>query len=167
MESTVTMETATQTGAGDRGCYLQIRGLSKRFGTETVLSDVSLDIEEGKILAILGPSGCGKSTTLRIIAGLLQQDKGEIWMGTRRLDDIPANKRNIGYVFQNYSLFPHMTVWKNIEFGLKLRKADPVGSKRRVSSLLAMIGLEGMEEKRLPSSLVGSSRGLHWRGHWP
>ncbi len=137
--------------------FLEVRGLSKSFGKEKVLENLNLAVPRKKILAILGPSGCGKSTTLRIISGLLKQDTGEVILDGKCIDKVPVNKRNIGFVFQNYSLFPYMNVKKNIEFGLKLRKLNPDERKRKVQHLIELMKLTGMEKKK-PSHLSGGQQ---------
>lgn len=137
--------------------YLEIKGLNKSFDGEQIIKDLDCNVDQGKILAILGSSGCGKSTTLRIIAGLLKQDSGEIWMDDEHIDRIPINRRGIGFVFQNYSLFPHLTVQRNIEFGLRLRKVNPASRDRKVKELLDLVGLKGMQNRR-PSQLSGGQQ---------
>ena len=102
---------------------IQLRNVSKVFEGETiVLTDFSLDIEEGEFLVLVGPSGCGKSTILRLIAGLEELTSGEIYIGDKMVNDLPPKNRDIAMVFQNYALYPHMTVFNNLAFGLKLSK---------------------------------------------
>ncbi|MDR7077268.1 ABC-type Fe3+/spermidine/putrescine transport system ATPase subunit [Neobacillus niacini] len=99
-----------------------IRGVSKRFGTNIVLQNIDLDIKQGELLTLLGPSGCGKTTTLNAIAGFLDPDEGELFIKGKKMNGVPPYKRDLGMVFQTYSLFPHMTVYENLVFGLKVRK---------------------------------------------
>ncbi len=101
---------------------LKIKNLTKRFDDVVAVDDLSLEVPEGEFLTLLGPSGCGKTTTLRAIAGFHHPDNGEIWFGDRLMNNVPPNKRNTAMCFQSYALFPHMNVWDNISFGLKMRK---------------------------------------------
>jgi sulfate transport system ATP-binding protein len=137
--------------------HLEVRHLTKRYQDTKVLEDLNFTVEKGRILAILGPSGCGKSTALKIIAGLLYQDSGEVWLDGERLDNIPANKRQIGFVFQHYSLFPHMSVRRNIEFGLRMKDTGPKKMARKVKELLELVGLEGLEDRK-PGQLSGGQQ---------
>jgi ABC-type Fe3+/spermidine/putrescine transport system ATPase subunit len=137
--------------------FLEVRGLRRTFGEREVLQGIDLRVERGSSLAILGPSGCGKSTLLRIIAGLLQQDAGEVWLDGQRLDDVPANRRGVGFLFQHYSLFPHMTVAQNIEFGLRMRGVPPERRAAKAKELLELMGLVGMGDRR-PGRLSGGEQ---------
>ena len=113
---------------------VHISRIRKSFGAFNAIRDFTLDVAAGEFVTFLGPSGCGKSTTLKILSGLMPQDSGEIRFGDKRIDMLPANKRNIGLVFQNYALFPHMTVAENIAFGLRMRgwcNADKKSARRR------------------------------------
>jgi len=134
-----------------------VRGLSKWFGSEQVLDDVNFSIGEGESLVLLGPSGSGKSTTLRLIAGLETPDSGEITLRGKRIEHLRARERNIGVIFQNYALFPRMTVAENIGFGLRIRKW---GKKKRgevVDRLLDLIGLMDQRDK-FPSQISGGQQ---------
>jgi ABC-type Fe3+/spermidine/putrescine transport system ATPase subunit len=137
--------------------FLEVKGLRKAFGEREALQGIDLRVEQGRSLAILGPSGCGKSTLLRIVAGLIQQDAGEVWLDGQRLDGVPANRRGVGFLFQHYSLFPHMSVGRNIEFGLRMRGVPPGEREAKVEELLALMGLEGMAERR-PGRLSGGEQ---------
>lgn len=137
--------------------FLAIKDVSKSFGAEKILHNLNFSVLGGKILAILGPSGCGKSTTLKIIAGLIKQDDGEVWLDGKGIDSVPANKRNIGFVFQNYSLFPYMNVRKNIEFGLKVRKILHKVKTSKVNELITLMSLNGLELRK-PSQLSGGQQ---------
>src|SRR5215831_17021140 len=121
--------------------YLQIRNLTKRYGTFTALGDVSLDIQEGEFVCFLGPSGCGKTTLLRAIAGLDPQTQGTIEIGGRDVSNLPPAARDFGIVFQSYALFPNLTVAANVGYGLVNRRAGRAEIDRRVSELLALVGL--------------------------
>src|SRR5437879_4203636 len=133
---------------------IQLRGLTKRFGSVVAVDDLSLDVADGELIALLGPSGCGKTTTLRTIAGFETPDAGEIYFGERRVSDLLPEQRRIGMVFQNYALFPHMTVAENVAFGLEMRKTPAAALRERVAAVLAKVQLTGLE-KRYPRQLSG------------
>jgi len=134
-----------------------VRGLSKWFGPEQVLDDVSFFIGEGESLVLLGPSGSGKSTTLRLIAGLETPDTGEIFLRGKRIEHLRARDRNIGVIFQNYALFPRMTVAENIGFGLRIRKWDKKKRGEVVDRLLDLTGLRDQRDK-FPSQISGGQQ---------
>jgi ABC-type Fe3+/spermidine/putrescine transport system ATPase subunit len=134
-----------------------VRGLSKWFGSEQVLDDVSFSIGEGESLVLLGPSGSGKSTTLRLIAGLEAPDSGEISLRGKRIEHLRARDRNIGVIFQNYALFPRMTVAENIGFGLRIRKWEKKKRGEVVDRLLDLIGLRDQRDK-FPSQISGGQQ---------
>ena len=136
---------------------LRLVNLSKRFGKTVAIQNVNLEIHDGEILTLLGPSGCGKTTTLRCIAGLLTPDEGDIYLGKGRVTDWPPERRGIGLVFQNYALWPHMTVYQNLAFGLELRKTPKEEIKRRIGEALAMMRLSGFEG-RYPRQLSGGQQ---------
>src|SRR5262245_54183645 len=136
---------------------IALRGLTKRFGNVVAVDDLSLEVGDGELLALLGPSGCGKTTTLRGVAGFELPDSGEIYFGDRRVTDLPPEQRNIGMVFQNYALFPHMTVRDNVAFGLAMRKTPAGEAARRVASVLARVQVTGMEG-RYPRQLSGGQQ---------
>jgi putative spermidine/putrescine transport system ATP-binding protein len=134
---------------------LSLRNLSHRYGSAPVLDNVSLDIAEGTIAALLGPSGCGKTTILRAIAGLIRPDAGTISLGERRLDLLPTRQRRVGLVFQSYALFPHMTVRENVAYGLaQLGRAE---RRARVNEMLALVRLDAFAD-RLPRELSGGQQ---------
>lgn len=141
--------------------YLQIKQLSKKYGSRQVVSDVNLTMEEGEILSLLGPSGCGKTTILRMIAGLVTPDSGLIQIGDRVLyhgkREVPVEERQLGMVFQDYALWPHMTVARNIAFGLRLRRAPSHVIARRVEELLELVNLPGFGD-RYPYQLSGGQQ---------
>ncbi len=134
-----------------------LRGLTKQFGRTFGVRDLTLTIARGEFFTFLGPSGCGKTTTLRMIAGLLHPDAGDIDFDGRPVTTTPAWRRNIGMVFQNYALWPHMSVFDNVAFGLVERRADRSEIERRVEDSLDLVGLKGMGG-RLPSQLSGGQQ---------
>ena len=121
--------------------FLTLRKLKKSYGTAIAVEEIDLAVEAGEFVALLGPSGCGKTTTLRMIAGFVPPTAGEIWIRDTDVTRLPAHRRNVGLVFQNYALFPHMTVRANIEFGLKAHRVDTALADERVRSVLAVVGL--------------------------
>ena len=137
--------------------YVELNHIQKRYGNYQASDDVSFGIEKGKLIGLLGPSGSGKTTILRMIAGLEHPDSGEIRIDGKVVNDIPASKRGIGFVFQNYALFRYMTVYDNIAFGLKIQKVDRKTIASRVMELVDLIGLRGLE-RRYPSQLSGGQR---------
>lgn len=137
--------------------YVELKNINKTFGNYKASDNVNFSIEQGKLIGLLGPSGSGKTTILRMIAGLETPDSGEIIIDGKVVNDIPASKRGIGFVFQNYALFRYMTVFDNIAFGLKIQKKDKKYIKERVSELVELIGLKGLE-KRYPSQLSGGQK---------
>ena len=139
--------------------YVEMKNIYKRYGDFLASDNVSFGIEKGKLVALLGPSGSGKTTLLRMIAGLENPNSGDIFIDGKRVNDIPASKRGIGFVFQNYALFRYMTVFDNVAFGLELQKMPKKQIKERVKELLELTGLSGME-KRYPNQLSG---GQHQR----
>ncbi|MBR5266190.1 MAG: ABC transporter ATP-binding protein [Clostridia bacterium] len=136
---------------------LKLENISKSFGETQVLKDIDLEIAKGEFVTLLGSSGCGKTTTLRIIAGLETADNGKVYLNGEDVTDAEPNKRNVNTVFQNYALFPHLNIFDNIAYSLKLKKVDKNERKRIVSEALALVQLEGYE-KRMPSELSGGQR---------
>jgi putative spermidine/putrescine transport system ATP-binding protein len=136
---------------------LRLDRLTRAFGSHNAVKDVSLTIKQGEFIALLGPSGCGKSTTLNLIAGLLPATGGGIWLDDRRIDPLRPEERGFGMVFQNYALFPHMSVTRNIGFGLKMRGVAKAESERRVAEAVALVKLQGQTEK-LPGQLSGGQQ---------
>jgi ABC-type Fe3+/spermidine/putrescine transport system ATPase subunit len=136
---------------------LILRGVSKRFGDQLAVDSVSLEIPGGAFATLLGPSGCGKTTTLRMIAGFYDPDQGDISLGDRRLNDLPVNRRGTAMVFQDYALFPHMTVHDNVAYGLRLAHIPKADVERRVHETLDFVGL-GRLGDRHPSQLSGGQQ---------
>ncbi|MDR1849765.1 MAG: sulfate ABC transporter ATP-binding protein [Zoogloeaceae bacterium] len=137
--------------------YVELKNLNKRFGNFQASDNVGFGIEKGKLIGLLGPSGSGKTTILRLIAGLETPDSGDIFIDGQRVNDLPAAQRGIGFVFQNYALFRYMTVFDNIAFGLTVQKKDKAFIQNRVSELIRLIGLEGLEKRR-PHQLSGGQK---------
>jgi sulfate transport system ATP-binding protein len=133
------------------------RGITKRFGTFVALDDVSLDVPTGSLTALLGPSGSGKSTLLRVIAGLERPDEGEVLIADEDVTGRAPQRRGVGFVFQHYAAFKHMTVYDNVAFGLKIRRRSRAEIRQRVGELLRLVQLEGLA-KRYPAQLSGGQR---------
>jgi spermidine/putrescine ABC transporter ATP-binding subunit len=136
---------------------LELHNICKSFGNIKAVENLSFQVREGEFLSLLGPSGCGKTTTLRIIAGLEQQDKGEVLVNGREISNIPPHKRDVGFVFQDYALFPHMTVEENIKFGLKMKRVPKGLLNGKIQEILKVVGLKGYE-KRFPKQLSGGEQ---------
>ena len=122
---------------------IELKKISKKFGAVEALNDISFTVADGELVALLGPSGGGKTTALRIIAGLEMPDEGEISIRGALVNNVPAQRRNIGFVFQNYALFKTMTVFGNIAFGLKIKKREKAQIEARVAELVALLELKG------------------------
>lgn len=137
--------------------YVEMKDICKKFGDYEAAKQINFGIAQGKLVALLGPSGSGKTTILRMLAGLEQQDSGDVIIEGKVVNDVPASERGIGFVFQNYALFRYMTVYDNIAFGLKVQKADKQRIHARVMEMISLIGLEGLE-KRYPNQLSGGQR---------
>jgi len=136
---------------------LKLNGIHKEFGQGDVLKGIDLEVEKAEFLTLLGPSGCGKTTTLRIIAGLESPSQGRVFLDGLDVTDLPPEKRSVNTVFQNYALFPHMNVEKNIAYGLKLRGIKKEAIAEKVKAALKLVQLEGYE-KRTPAQLSGGQR---------
>jgi sulfate transport system ATP-binding protein len=136
---------------------IELRNVSKKFGDVAAISGVSFIVQEGELIALLGPSGGGKTTVLRMIAGLEMPTSGDVFIRGQRVNNVSVQQRNIGFVFQNYALFKSMTVYKNIAFGLKIKKWKRADIHDRINELLKLFDLEGLE-KRYPHQLSGGQR---------
>jgi sulfate/thiosulfate transport system ATP-binding protein len=136
---------------------IEARSVSKRFGDFVALDDVSIAVESGSLTALLGPSGSGKSTLLRVIAGLETPDTGDVWISGREATAVAPQKRGVGFVFQHYAPFTHMTVWDNVAFGLTIRRRPKAEIQARVGQLLELVQLTGLG-RRYPSQLSGGQR---------
>jgi iron(III) transport system ATP-binding protein len=136
---------------------VELTGITKRFGSLKAVDDVTLAIGEGDFFTLLGPSGCGKTTLLRTIAGFYTPDEGEIRFGERRVNDVPPHRRETGMVFQNYALFPHLSVFDNIAYGLRARKVSRPEIEARIGVVIKSVELDGLED-RSPSQLSGGQQ---------
>jgi iron(III) transport system ATP-binding protein len=156
--------TGETSGAGKKGwqvASVELRGLTRRFGSVAAVDDVSLRIEHGLLVSLLGPSGCGKTTTLRLIAGFIEPSEGEIRVGERLVSSpartLPPEQRNMSMIFQSYALWPHMTVEENILYGLRLRKVDRETMQKKLAAILATTRLEAFAD-RYPGELSGGQQ---------
>jgi len=140
-----------------RGHTLDVEALIVRYGSFLALEGVSLSVEPGEVVALLGPSGCGKTTLLRTVAGFVRQEKGAVMIDGRRVDDLPPNRRDVGIVFQNYALFPHMSVAENVAYGLRARGRRGEAVTRRVAGLLDLVQLGPLRDRR-PAQLSGGQQ---------
>lgn len=131
--------------------------VSKYFGEHKAVNDAHFTIEAGEFFTLLGPSGCGKTTLLRTIAGFYQQEEGDIWFGEQKINHVPTYKRNIGMVFQNYAIFPHMTVFDNVAYGLRARKVGKQEIEKRVTEALELVELGHLRD-RIPSNMSGGQQ---------
>jgi iron(III) transport system ATP-binding protein len=136
---------------------IQLKGIEKSFGTKKVLENINLDVKNGEMLALLGPSGCGKTTLLKVIAGLLKPDKGDIVFDYKSVVDIPTGAREVVMVFQDYVLFPHLNVAENIGFGLRMAGIPKKERSKKVSQLLELVQMKGFEN-RYPRQLSGGQK---------
>src|SRR5690349_5213646 len=134
--------------------YLQLQNLHRDFGTVKALNGIDISLGEGEFLSLLGPSGCGKTTALRLVAGFDRPDEGRIVVDGKDITGMAPNKRDMGMVFQAYSLFPNMTARQNVDFGLKIRRHEKGDRTKRVSDLLELVGL-GHAAERYPHQLSG------------
>lgn len=152
----MTHQTQPRTPSADTG-GLRLTGLVKRFGERVILDGFDLDLAEGSFVSLLAPSGAGKSTVLNLVAGFLALDAGSIRLGDREISTVPAHRREIGFIFQDFALFPHLTVAQNIAFPLRRRRVGKGEVRRRVNEVLDMVGLGDFCEAR-PASLSGGQR---------
>jgi putative spermidine/putrescine transport system ATP-binding protein len=139
---------ASDTSGRSVGEPLTLDGVSHSYGEGLAVDDVTLEVAGGELVALLGPSGCGKSTLLRIVAGFLNQSQGQVKIGDRFVDPLPPNRREVGIVFQNYALFPHMTVADNIAYGLDARGDSKTEQRTRVSEMLKTVRMEGFADRK-------------------
>jgi spermidine/putrescine transport system ATP-binding protein len=140
-----------------QGAFLEFENVSKRFGTVRAVADVSLSIKKGEFFSLLGPSGCGKTTLLRILAGFERPDRGKVFLNGEDITEIPPNKRKVNTIFQSYALFPHLSVWENIAFGLKIEKRPKKEIDAEVAKMLALIQMEDHAYKT-PDKISGGQK---------
>ncbi|MBR4888378.1 MAG: spermidine/putrescine ABC transporter ATP-binding protein, partial [Clostridia bacterium] len=136
---------------------IELRGVTKEFDGEVILSNLDLNIRDKEFITFLGPSGCGKTTTLRIIAGFLTPDQGDVIFDGEKINDLPAYKRNVNTIFQRYALFPNYNVFDNVAYGLRVQKVPKAEIKERVTEILRLVNLEGFE-KRSVTKLSGGQQ---------
>lgn len=141
----------------DQPAHVRIVNVSKNLGTFRALDSISLNVPRGSMLTLLGPSGCGKSTTLRLLAGFYQPDEGSIFLGDEDITRLPPNKRRMTMVFQEYALFPHMTIADNVAYGLNMRRVARAQAAQKVAEMLDLVGLDGAGEK-YPHQLSGGQQ---------
>lgn len=137
---------------------LAVRDVTVRFGERTVLDRVSMEVASGEVVALLGPSGVGKSTLLRVIAGLLTADSGSVWLDDRDVTRLPSHRRNIGLVFQDEQLFPHLTVAENVGFGLRMQRMARDKIAARVEELLSLVGVEPLADLHVTKLSGGEAK---------
>src|SRR5262245_35697941 len=146
------MSSAASAGSHQSG--VRIAGLTVELGGRVVLDDLSIDVERGEFITVLGNSGCGKTTLLRYIAGFIPARSGDVWIGERKVTDIPPHKRNVGLLYQNYARFPHMTVFENVAFGLRARKLKEADIRTHVDAALRSVRMTEYDNYR-PAQLSG------------
>lgn len=149
--------TDIQQALAEAAAGVSMRSVTKKYGSVTAVENITFDIPAGNYCCLLGPSGCGKTTLLRMIAGHEEISSGDILIGDRRVNDLPAAKRNTSMMFQSYALFPHKTIWQNVEFGLKMRKMPEAERRVRVGELLEMVGLSHTADRK-PTQLSGGQQ---------
>ncbi|WP_009633685.1 ABC transporter ATP-binding protein [Synechocystis sp. PCC 7509] len=146
-----------QQALAEAAAGVALRSLTKKYGAVTAVENLTLDIAAGTYCCLLGPSGCGKTTALRMVAGHEEATSGDILIGNRRVNEIPAAKRNTAMMFQSYALFPHKTIWENVEFGLKMRKLKESDRQTRVGEMLELVGLSHVGDRK-PTMLSGGQQ---------
>ena len=149
--------TQTQPRSDTADIAIELRGIGKSFGKTRVLDGIDLEVKTGEFCVFVGPSGCGKSTLLRLIAGLESATEGELLIGGQRMNDVAPSKRGLAMVFQSYALYPHMTVYQNLAFGLKLGRTERGEAERRIKEAARMLQIEALLD-RLPKHLSGGQR---------
>src|SRR5688500_19146497 len=152
--SNAATKAASQQDARDAVTF---EGVTKRFGGVTALHEANLTVRRGELMTLLGPSGCGKTTMLNLVAGFFMPDRGEVTIDGARVSHLPTYKRQIGMMFQNYALFPHMTVEANIGYGLRMRGVNKADIQKRVTEALALVKLHGLGERK-PRQLSGGQQ---------
>ena len=154
--------------ASNRGHRLRLEDISRRFGDTVAVRNINLDVAPGELVALLGPSGCGKTTLLRIVSGFVRQTSGRVLFDAESVDHLPPSRRGAGIVFQNYALFPHMTVAQNVAYGLEAHKWPRQRIGKRVAEMLALVHMsEFAARKPRQLSPEASSSGPRLRAVWP
>ena len=143
-----------------------MKDISFKYSNEVILNHISLDIYDKEFITLLGPSGCGKTTTLRIIAGFETPQEGEVYFDGEKVNDLPPYKRNVNTVFQKYALFPHLNVFDNVAFGLKIKKLPKKEIEEKVKRMLAVVDLKGYEKRPVRPSPAVSSSVSRSRARW-
>lgn len=139
---------------------IELKGICKSYGSEKVLNDISLDIYDNEFVTMLGPSGCGKTTTLRIIAGFEHPDKGSVYFDGKDITALPPYQRHVNTVFQKYALFPHLNVYENIAFGLRVAKRPEEEIREQVKEMLRLVNLSGFEKRHVTTLSGGQQQVL-------
>lgn len=137
---------------------IELKNISIAFGSQTVLDGIDLYIRDGEFVTLLGPSGCGKTTTLRIIGGFEEPDSGDIFFENNRINGVPSYKRQVNTIFQRYALFPHLNVYENIAFGMRVKKAKEQDIRSKVSEMLKLVNLEGLEKRKIDTLSGGQQQ---------
>lgn len=141
----------------EKNILVRLENVDKAFGKKYIIKGLNLEIFDGEFLTLLGPSGCGKTTILRLVSGLEEATDGKIFLDGKDVTNVPAAKREVNTIFQNFALFPHLTVWENVNFGLKMKHVEKKEAARRIRSALNLVKLKGFED-RLPSQLSGGQQ---------
>ena len=157
MDQPATLQDTARSDGASAGAALTVERVAHRYGTAVALEQISLTVAGGELISLLGPSGCGKTTLLRIIGGFIEQTAGRILIDNVPVDHLPPNRRAVGIVFQNYALFPHMTVARNIAYGLEARRAPRANIRARVAEMLALVRLDHLAG-RMPRELSGGQQ---------
>ncbi|MEE1055006.1 MAG: ATP-binding cassette domain-containing protein, partial [Acutalibacteraceae bacterium] len=137
---------------------VELKNISVAFDGEQILDDLSLTIKDKEFITFLGPSGCGKTTTLRLIAGFLEPDSGDILFENKKINGVPAYKRQVNTIFQRYALFPHLNVYENIAFGLRIKKKSEKEIKEKVAEMLKLVNLTGLEKRSIDTLSGGQQQ---------
>ena len=137
---------------------IELKNIVVEFDSEPILRDISLSIKDGEFVTLLGPSGCGKTTTLRIIAGFVSQNSGDVFFDGRNINDLPPYKREVCTIFQRYALFEHLNVFENVAFGLRVRKLPEKEIKSKVGEMIELVGLKGFEKRRIATLSGGQQQ---------
>lgn len=152
------MDNSNATVPENKKNIVELKNITVRFDGETILDDLSLSIGDGEFVTLLGSSGCGKTTTLRLIAGFLEPDEGEVFFDSKNMNGVPAYKREVNTIFQRYALFPHLNVYENIAFGLRIKKMKEAEIKAKVEEMLKLVNLSGLEKRSIDTLSGGQQQ---------